>query len=79
VGRGFDVDDHIVCVEFVEQPPTLRRGAAKPGETRRPHVGGAFERHGLHREIYLSEVNETDPAKMRTILRQPIRIEHDRA
>jgi hypothetical protein len=57
----------------------LRRGAANPGETRRPHVGGAFERHGLHREIYVPEVNETDPAKMRTILRQPVRIEHDRA
>jgi GyrI-like small molecule binding domain len=29
--------------------------------------------NGLHHELYLSDVNETDPAKMRTILRQPVR------
>jgi hypothetical protein len=29
--------------------------------------------NGLHHEIYLSDVQETDPAKMRTILRQPVR------
>lgn len=29
--------------------------------------------NGLHHEIYLSDVRETDPAKMRTILRQPVR------
>ncbi len=29
--------------------------------------------NGLHHEIYLSDVAETDTAKMRTILRQPIR------
>jgi hypothetical protein len=27
---------------------------------------------GLHHEIYLSDVRETDPGKMRTILRQPV-------
>ncbi|MEU7239071.1 GyrI-like domain-containing protein [Streptomyces sparsogenes] len=30
-------------------------------------------RAGTHHEIYLSDVRETDPAKMRTILRQPVR------
>ena len=30
-------------------------------------------RAGMHHEIYLSDVRETDPAKMRTILRQPVR------
>jgi hypothetical protein len=29
--------------------------------------------NGLHHEIYLSDVTETDPTKMRTILRQPVR------
>jgi hypothetical protein len=29
--------------------------------------------NGLHHELYLSDVHETDPAKMRTILRQPVR------
>jgi hypothetical protein len=29
--------------------------------------------NGLHHELYLSDVRETDPAKMRTILRQPVR------
>jgi hypothetical protein len=29
--------------------------------------------NGLHHEIYLSDVNETDPARLRTILRQPVR------
>ncbi|TYB49133.1 GyrI-like domain-containing protein [Actinomadura chibensis] len=29
--------------------------------------------NGLHHEIYLSDTRETDPGKMRTILRQPVR------
>jgi hypothetical protein len=29
--------------------------------------------NGLHHEIYLSAVTESDPARMRTILRQPVR------
>jgi hypothetical protein len=29
--------------------------------------------NGLHHEIYLTDIAETDPAKMRTILRQPVR------
>lgn len=29
--------------------------------------------NGLHHEIYLSDVQETDPAQMRTILRHPVR------
>ncbi|MGO4748559.1 GyrI-like domain-containing protein, partial [Streptomyces sp. 2MCAF27] len=32
-----------------------------------------LERAGLHHEIYLSDVRESDPAKMHTILRQPVR------
>jgi hypothetical protein len=29
--------------------------------------------NGLYHEIYLSDVRESDPAKMRNILRQPVR------
>ncbi|MFI0357896.1 GyrI-like domain-containing protein [Actinomadura sp. 9N407] len=29
--------------------------------------------NGLHHEVYLSDVRETDPEKLRTILRQPVR------
>lgn len=29
--------------------------------------------NGLHHEVYLSDVRETDPEKIRTILRQPVR------
>jgi hypothetical protein len=29
--------------------------------------------NGLHHEVYLSDPREQDPAKMRTILRQPVR------
>ena len=32
-----------------------------------------LEPNGLHHEIYLSDLTETDPAKMHTILRQPVR------
>lgn len=32
-----------------------------------------LERAGTHHEIYLSDVRESDPAKMHTILRQPVR------
>jgi len=28
---------------------------------------------GLHHELYLSDIRETDPAKIRTILRQSVR------
>ena len=28
---------------------------------------------GLHHEIYLSDARRTDPSKLRTILRQPVR------
>lgn len=29
--------------------------------------------NGLHHEVYLSDLQESDPAKMRTVLRQPVR------
>ncbi|MGV9323704.1 GyrI-like domain-containing protein [Streptosporangium sandarakinum] len=51
---------------YAEEPKTLARMEA--------HIRDAgFVRNGLHHEIYLSDVRETDPEKMRTILRQPVR------
>jgi len=31
-----------------------------------------YERNSFHREIYLSDARKTDPAKLKTIIRQPI-------
>lgn len=32
-----------------------------------------YELHGLHQEIYLSDPRKTEPAKMKTVLRQPVK------
>lgn len=32
-----------------------------------------LEVNGLHHEIYLSDFRRTEPAKLRTILREPVR------
>ncbi|MGW0058342.1 GyrI-like domain-containing protein [Streptosporangium sandarakinum] len=51
---------------YADEPKTLARMEA--------HIRDAgFVPNGLHHEIYLSDVRETDPEKMRTILRQPVR------
>lgn len=34
---------------------------------------GGYEHNGLHHEIYLSDPRKTEPAKLKTILRQPVR------
>jgi len=34
------------------------------------------QRHGKHHEIYLSDITKADPAKWKTIIRQPMRISH---
>ena len=31
-----------------------------------------FKQHGLHHEIYLSDFRKTEPAKLKTILREPV-------
>jgi hypothetical protein len=51
---------------YVEEPETLAKmdGLMSSSD---------LEPNGLHHEIYLSDVTETDPAKMHTILRQPVR------
>ena len=54
---------------YSEEPRTL----AKMEEV---ISAGDLEGNGLHHEIYLSDVGETDPAKMHTILRQPVRNRH---
>lgn len=51
---------------YSEEPKTLARMEAVMAEA-------GLEPYGLHHEIYLSDISETDPAKMRTVLRQPVR------
>lgn len=51
---------------YAEEPETLAKLDGLMSASK-------LEPNGLHHEIYLSDVNETDPAKMHTILRQPVR------
>ena len=56
----------------------LHRGAYSDEPASLARMAGLCEaeglaRNGLHHEIYLSDPQETDPEKMRTILRQPVR------
>ncbi len=52
---------------YVDEGPTLRR-------LHREHLPQAgLEPTGLHHEIYLSDPRKTEPRKLRTILRQPVR------
>jgi hypothetical protein len=51
---------------YADEPRTL-------GEMDRLMEREGLARNGLHHEIYLSDVHETDPERMRTILRQPVR------
>ena len=37
------------------------------------HIDAHGQRTGKHHEIYLSDIRKTDPAKWKTILRQPMR------
>ncbi|HEY8481190.1 MAG TPA: GyrI-like domain-containing protein [Spirillospora sp.] len=61
-----------LCVQMLhrgpysDEPASLARLAAFMEEK-------GLTRNGLHHEIYLSDPGETDPAEMRTILRQPVR------
>ena len=36
-------------------------------------AGSGHERRGKHHEIYLSDIRKADPAKWRTVIRQPVR------
>jgi hypothetical protein len=51
---------------YADEPETLAR-------MDRFMAGQDLASNGLHHEIYLSDITETDTAKMRTILRQPVR------
>ncbi|MGP8299978.1 GyrI-like domain-containing protein [Streptomyces inhibens] len=51
---------------YADEPASLARMDAYMAEL-------GLVRAGLHHEIYLSDVRESDPARMRTILRQPVR------
>ncbi|WP_020573821.1 GyrI-like domain-containing protein [Actinopolymorpha alba] len=54
------------CGPYADEPATLARMDALMRER-------GVTVYGLHHELYLSDVRETDPARMRTILRQPVR------
>jgi hypothetical protein len=54
---------------YDDEGPTL----AKLHDEEMPARGLAFA--GPHHEIYLSDPRRTEPAKLRTILRQPVRVE----
>ncbi|GAA4632225.1 GyrI-like domain-containing protein [Actinoallomurus vinaceus] len=51
---------------YADEPRSLARMDALMTEAR-------LVPNGLHHEIYLSDIRESDPEKMRTILRQPAR------
>jgi hypothetical protein len=53
-------------VPYAQEPQTLAKMDSLMSES-------DLEPNGLHHEIYLSNVSETDRAKMHTILRQPVR------
>jgi len=36
-------------------------------------AGAGFERRGKHHEIYLSDIRKADPAKWKTVIRQPVK------
>ncbi len=50
---------------YAEEAPTIERLHAFIAEQGR-------ERRGKHHEIYLSDPRRTDPAKLKTVLRQPV-------
>ncbi|HEX8343693.1 MAG TPA: GyrI-like domain-containing protein, partial [Actinoplanes sp.] len=52
---------------YDDEAPTLRR----LHQEYMPAHGYAF--NGRHHEIYLSDPRKTEPAKLRTILRQPVK------
>ncbi|WP_067450248.1 GyrI-like domain-containing protein [Actinomadura macra] len=54
------------CGAYSDEPASLARMAAFM-------EAEGLVQNGLHHEIYLSDPSETDPEKMRTILRQPVR------
>lgn len=51
---------------FSEEPATIERLVAFAEQN-------GFETHGKHHEIYLSDPRRTLPAKLRTVLRHPVR------
>ncbi|MET9864232.1 GyrI-like domain-containing protein [Streptomyces smyrnaeus] len=63
-----------LCVQLVHHGPYADEPASLARMDRYMRDNGLVP-NGLHHEIYLSDVTETDPAKMRTLLRHPCRPE----
>lgn len=77
--RSLAAGERVRFAEYAEGPSvqTLHVGPydAEGPTIARLHEFAAAEGHALtgrHHEIYLSDVRRTDPARLRTILRQPI-------
>ena len=51
---------------FSTEPETLKQIGAFIDENK-------FGRNGLHHEIYLSDFRKTEPEKLKTILREPVK------
>ncbi|TDB94198.1 GyrI-like domain-containing protein [Actinomadura sp. 7K534] len=61
-----------LCVQMLHRGPYSEEPASLARMVALIEAEGLV-RNGLHHEIYLSDPGEADPAKMRTILRQPVR------
>ncbi|NEA27974.1 hypothetical protein G3I70_36565 [Actinomadura bangladeshensis] len=64
--------DDGLCVQMLHSGPYSDEPASLARMTALMDAKGLVV-NGLHHEIYLSDPAETDPEKMRTILRQPVR------
>ena len=61
-----------LCVQVLHTGPY----SEEPATIGRMHAfaqAGSYAFHGLHHELYLSDPRRTEPSKLRTILRMPVR------
>ncbi|MFD1932398.1 MULTISPECIES: GyrI-like domain-containing protein [Nonomuraea] len=60
------------CVELMHEGPYSEEHVTLAAMQEYMDANGLVP-NGLHHEVYLSDLRESDPAKMRTVLRQPVR------
>ncbi|PRB17172.1 GyrI-like domain-containing protein [Microbacterium sp. MYb62] len=64
--------DEGTCVQTLHVGPFDDEGPVLDDLHHRFFPENGLQMRGLHHEIYLSDLRRTDPAKLRTILRQPV-------
>lgn len=64
--------DEGLCVQTLHVGPFDDEGPVLDELHHRFIPGNGLRMTGLHHEVYLSDIRRTDPAKLRTILRQPV-------